>query len=86
MSEHEVVVYVSNNCAHCKKVIAKLKEWNVDFKEKNVSENKTHFKELQQQKIYGTPATFIDGNKVLGFQQGKLRRLLGIYNDFSFNS
>ncbi|WP_028785195.1 glutaredoxin family protein [Thalassobacillus devorans] len=85
MTKHDVVVYVSNNCSHCEKVVAKLKEWDVNFREKNVSENREHFKELQRQKIYGTPAAFIDGEQVLGFQKGKLQRKLGIYNDISFN-
>ncbi|ARI78850.1 glutaredoxin family protein [Halobacillus mangrovi] len=78
MSNSNVVVYTSRNCTQCEHVIAKLSEWGVDFEERNVSENREYFKELQSKRIYGTPATFIDGEKILGFQVRKLKRTLGI--------
>jgi glutaredoxin len=78
MSNAKVVVYTSQNCAQCDQVLAKLSEWDVNFEERNVSENREHFKELQSKRIYGTPATFIDGEKILGFQERKLKRTLGI--------
>ncbi|WP_082235578.1 glutaredoxin family protein [Halobacillus massiliensis] len=78
MSQHKVVVYTSNGCSQCEKVIGKLSEWDIDFEEKNISENKTYFKELQRQNVYGTPATFIDDEKVLGYQERKLKRIFGI--------
>ncbi|KHE71617.1 glutaredoxin family protein [Halobacillus sp. BBL2006] len=78
MSNAKVVVYTSQNCAQCDQVLAKLSEWDIDYEERNVSENRAHFKELQSKRIYGTPATFIDDEKILGFQERKLKRTLGI--------
>ncbi|WP_431801692.1 glutaredoxin family protein [Halobacillus andaensis] len=78
MSQQEVVVYTSDHCTHCKNVLSKLNEWGIDYKEKNVTQNRSYFKELQQQKVYGTPATFIGDDKVLGYQERSLKRVLGI--------
>ncbi|WP_079525614.1 glutaredoxin family protein [Halobacillus hunanensis] len=84
MIDHEVVVYTSNDCVQCEKVLSKLREWNVAFEERNISSDKTHFKDLQAQRIYATPATFINNMKILGFQERKLRRTLGIPYDEHF--
>ncbi|MBM7554381.1 glutaredoxin family protein [Thalassobacillus pellis] len=81
MTKHGVIVYVSNDCRHCEQVVNQLKEWEVDFVEKNVTNNRESFKELQRERVYGTPATFIGGRKVLGFQKRKLKRELGIYEN-----
>ncbi|TGB01843.1 glutaredoxin family protein [Halobacillus salinus] len=86
MIDSKVVVYTSRDCVHCESVITKLSEWNIDFEERNISDNREYFKELQKQKVYGTPATFVDGEKVLGFQERKLKRILGIpYEAKQFN-
>jgi thioredoxin reductase (NADPH) len=73
-----VVVYSSTGCPHCQKVKEQLKEWDIPYEEKNVSEHKEYFEELQQRKIFGTPATLINGKIVLGFQREKMKKLLGI--------
>ncbi|MFQ3545153.1 glutaredoxin family protein [Halobacillus rhizosphaerae] len=78
MSDQMVVVYTSNDCSNCDKLISRLSEWEVNYQEKNISENRQYFKELQSKKVYGTPATFIDDEKILGYQERKLRRTLGI--------
>ncbi|MCP3029252.1 glutaredoxin family protein [Halobacillus sp. A5] len=86
MNQQRVVVYTSDHCTHCKQVLSKLEEWEIDFKEKNISQDRAYFKELQQQKIYGTPATFIDDEKVLGYQERGLKRALGIQDAGRFQS
>lgn len=86
MSDSKVVVYTSHDCVHCASVVTKLSEWDIDFEERNISDNREYIKELQKQKVYGTPATFVDDEKVLGFQEKKLRRVLGIpYESQSMN-
>ncbi|MGJ7911508.1 glutaredoxin family protein [Neobacillus sp. LXY-1] len=77
MSKHEVIVYSSNGCAYCEKVKAFLKEHGIEFEERNASIHKEYMDQLIERKIYATPATFIDGNLVLGFQEKKLNKLLG---------
>lgn len=75
---HEVIVYSSEGCPHCHKVKEQLNEWGISYTEKNVSENQEFFAELQSRRIFGTPATFINGKVVLGFQPEKLQKLLGM--------
>lgn len=84
MNHPKVIVYTSRNCSNCDRVLSKLEEWKIDFEERNISENREFFKELQSKKVYGTPATFIDDEKVLGFQERKLKRLLNIQYEQRF--
>ena len=81
MRNPNVIVYTSRNCNYCDKVTAKLEEWNIDYEERNVSENREQFKELQRQSVYGTPAVFIDEEKILGFQERKMKQRLRIKED-----
>ncbi|WP_226038163.1 glutaredoxin family protein [Aquibacillus saliphilus] len=78
MIEQDVVVYVSNNCRQCNKVLSLLEDGNVPYTKKNTSVNKDYMKELQGERIYGTPATFVNNEIVLGMQKSKLQRVLGI--------
>ncbi|MFG6150425.1 glutaredoxin family protein [Halobacillus sp. B23F22_1] len=86
MSQQRVIVYTSDHCTHCKKVLSKLTEWEIDYKEKNITQDKSYFKELQKQKVYGTPATFINDEKVLGYQERSLKRALGIQDAGRFQN
>lgn len=78
MEKHEVIIYSSTGCPHCEKVKEAFKEWGVDYEERNVSNNKQYFDEIKERKIYGTPATLIDGKLILGFQEKKLKKALNI--------
>lgn len=74
----QVTVYTSTGCPHCVKVKEQLKEWQIPYDEKNVSENKDYFDELTARKLFGTPATFIGERFVLGYQPEKMLKLLGL--------
>ncbi|RXT05234.1 glutaredoxin family protein [Ammoniphilus sp. CFH 90114] len=74
----EVIVYSSTGCIKCLEVKEQLREWRIPFEERNVSDNEQYFKELQERRIFGTPATFINGRVVLGFQPKKLQERLGL--------
>lgn len=76
----DVVIYSSSGCPYCVKVKEQLTEWGVPFVEKNVSENQEYFEELQSKRIFGTPATYIFGKVVLGFQPEKMKKLLEANN------
>ncbi|HHY20658.1 MAG TPA: FAD-dependent oxidoreductase [Bacilli bacterium] len=78
MSALEVIVYSSTGCPHCENVKNALKEWGISYEEKNVSESKEAYDELRAMKIFGVPATLINGKKVLGFQEAKLKKALGM--------
>ncbi|MFD2923218.1 glutaredoxin family protein [Halobacillus naozhouensis] len=84
MIGHEVIVYTSNDCVQCEKVLAKLSKWNIAFEERNISKDERHFKDLKAQRIYATPATFFNSEKILGYQERRLRRALGIPYDATF--
>lgn len=76
MTNHDIVIYTSDNCHYCTKLLEQLDAWNVDYQEKNISRNTDHYKEMKSHGVYGTPVTFINDIKVLGFQKNKLRKLL----------
>lgn len=78
MTKHEVIVYSSNGCSYCEQVKGFLKEHGIAFEERNGSIHKEYFDQLKERKIFGTPATFIDGKLVLGFQEKKFNKLLGL--------
>jgi len=78
VSKHEVIVYSSTGCPYCEKVKSFLKEHGIEFEERNASIHKEYFDQLKERKIYGTPATLINGKLVLGFQEKKLNKLLGL--------
>ncbi len=78
MSVPEIIVYSSTGCPYCEKVKEALKSWGFEYEERNASIVKQYFDELKERKIYGTPATLINGKLVLGFQEKKLKKLLGI--------
>ncbi|MFE4202609.1 FAD-dependent oxidoreductase [Aneurinibacillus aneurinilyticus] len=80
--DSNVIVYTSQGCPYCKKVKEQLNAWGIQFDERNVSENYEYFEELQQKKIFGTPATYINGKLVLGFQEAKMKKLLNLPEDF----
>lgn len=81
MSNIEIIVYSSTGCPYCEKVKTFLNDWGFSYEERNVSINKEYFDQLQAKKIFGTPATFINGKLALGFQEKKLKKLLGLDED-----
>ncbi|MFC4025337.1 glutaredoxin domain-containing protein [Oceanobacillus longus] len=88
MSNNQVIIYISNNNSiQSNKVINLMNEHNIPFITKNVSDNTEHMKELQAKEIYGTPATYIDDQKViLGYQKNKIKHALGLDDNTSHYS
>ncbi|MBM7571090.1 glutaredoxin family protein [Aquibacillus albus] len=72
MKQEEVVVYVSDSCKECEKVLSWLDEQNISYTKKNTTKNKEYLKELQKERVYATPAIFTKKYKILGFQKSKL--------------
>ncbi|MRG87228.1 glutaredoxin family protein [Salinibacillus xinjiangensis] len=69
MNQEEIIVYTSQNCNQSKKVMNLLENWNKHYEERNISEDRSYLKELQQNGIYATPATFIEDKCILGYQR-----------------
>ncbi|OZU89181.1 hypothetical protein CIL03_09240 [Virgibacillus indicus] len=86
MSGKNVVVYISENNSQCKKLMNEMDKWDISYDTKNVTQNTEYMKELQDQGIYGTPATFIEDTRevILGFQKSKIKYALGI-NSVNFS-
>ena len=80
---NSVILYSSTGCPRCLQVKEQLKEWGVSYEERNISDNQDYFKQLQERKIFGTPATFINNKPILGFQPEKLRAALGVVDGAS---
>lgn len=81
MSKPEIIVYSSTGCPYCEKVKAALTEWGFEYEERNASIHKEYFDQLKERKVFGTPATYINGKLVLGYQEKKFFKLLGISED-----
>ncbi len=78
MEDKEVVVYISDNSRKCDQLLSELDKMEINYETKNVTKNKSYMKELQNQGVYGTPATFIDNDKspILGLQKNKIIQAL----------
>ncbi len=78
MSQHHVVVYVSDNCTDSESLLSFIEENDISYEVKNVSQDHKARQELRQKDIYGTPVTFIDNEIILGVPKRRLERKLGI--------
>lgn len=80
MIDRDVTIYISEGCIHCADLLEQMDEWEVPYRTKNISENSDYLQELQSEGIYGTPATFIEGElkPVLGFQKNQISHILGV--------
>lgn len=80
MSKKNVTIYVSEDCHQCGDLITQLDEWNISYHVKNVTKNRRHLEELQDIGVFGTPATVVDEEIILGFPRGILQRVFNIYD------
>jgi len=78
--DKEVIIYVSDNSTECRRLINQLNDWNIIYHTKNISEDKEHLHQLQENGIFSTPATFVGDTAILGFQKNKLKQTLGLDN------
>jgi len=46
--------------------------------DRNITEDESALKELQELGVFSTPVTLINGAVVVGFDRGKLEQLLGL--------
>ncbi len=74
--DKKVVVFTSNTCPYCTMAKDYLKDKNVEFEEKNIQTDKAARDELMKMGHLGVPVILIDGEEVVGFDQGKLDELL----------
>jgi len=74
--DSEVIIYTSDQCKKCETLKNLLNRWDISFKEKNTTKNRSYLKELQRIGIYGTPTTLIDEQLIEGLQENRLYEIL----------
>ncbi|MBI2043722.1 glutathione S-transferase N-terminal domain-containing protein [Candidatus Pacearchaeota archaeon] len=75
----KVVLYSTKWCPWCKRVREFLKFKKIKFVERDVEKNKKYREEaVKKSKQMGIPVTDIDGKIIVGFNEEKLRKELGI--------
>lgn len=74
----KVIVYSAAWCTWCHKVMDFLKQNNVEFEEKNVDDPANAKESMDKSGQAGIPVIDVDGQIVVGFNEKKLRELLGL--------
>ena len=76
-----VKLYVTPVCPYCFTLKEFLKENNVEFEEVDVSKNKKARDEMiEKSGQMGAPVVEINGEFIVGFDKGKITKLLGFSN------
>ncbi|RYG71881.1 glutaredoxin family protein [Lentibacillus lipolyticus] len=83
MTSQSVVVYISENSSYCKELLSQLDYWQINYETKNVTKNRKYMQELQEDGIFGTPATVVNDHVILGSQINKIRHELGMMQHYS---
>lgn len=74
-----VLIYTTPTCIWCARTKEFFKQNNVVYKEINVAGDSKAVKEMiKKSGQVGVPVIDIDGNIVVGFDQERLKKLLGI--------
>ncbi|OGL59485.1 NrdH-redoxin [Candidatus Uhrbacteria bacterium RIFCSPLOWO2_12_FULL_46_10] len=74
-----VIIYTTITCPYCKMAKAFFKEHNVEFVEKDVTSDVAAQQEMiSKSNQLAVPVIDVGGQIVVGFQQPKLKELLGI--------
>ncbi len=79
MSDKQVKVYSTPTCPYCKMAKQFLTENNVQFEDIDVASNQSAAQEMiSKSGQMGVPVIEIDGQVTIGFDKGKLKKLLGV--------
>ena len=74
----KVIVYTAESCTWCHKVMDFLKQNNIEFEEKNVADQAKAKEAIEKSGQAGIPVIDVDGEIVVGFNEKKLKELLGL--------
>ena len=76
---HSVTVYTTPSCPWCNRLKSYLRKNRVPFREVDVSRDQRAAEELVRRSGQtGVPQTDIDGQMIVGFDQARIDRLLGL--------
>ena len=77
--KRRVIVYSTKTCPWCKKTKEFLKANKVSFTTKDVGGNQKNAQEMfKKSGQQGVPVTDVNGTIIVGFNEGKLKRALGL--------
>ena len=62
----------------CNRTKEFLSQHGIAFEERDVSKDEAALDELQKLRLMTTPVTLVDGEVVVGFDQGRHSKLLGV--------
>ena len=75
----EVTIYSTPTCVYCNAAKTYFKEKGVEYTEYNVAADAAKRKEMiDKSGQMGVPVIFIDSEMIVGFNQPKIKQLLGI--------
>ncbi|MBO8173030.1 MAG: glutaredoxin family protein [Bacillaceae bacterium] len=80
MENQKVILYSSTGCSYCERIRNDLKNWGLDFEERNVTENPDYFEDLHEKGIFSSPVVFIDDKPFIGYRPNAMKEYLGIEN------
>ena len=74
-----VTIYTTPTCGYCQKAKEFFKENNVKYTEKDVTKDPAAMREMMEKNSAGSvPVIDVDGEIIVGFDEGKLKEKLGI--------
>ena len=75
----QVTIYSTPTCVYCNEAKTFFKEKNIAYTEHNVAADQAKRKEMiDKSGQMGVPVIDVDGQLVIGFNQPKIKQLLGI--------
>lgn len=75
----KVTIYTTPTCGYCKMAKSFFKENNVEYEEKDVTQDASARDEMiKKSGQMGVPVIDIDGEIIVGFDKAKLSQLMGI--------
>jgi len=77
-SQPRVIIFTSSSCPWCNRVKQYLREKRFRFREVNVERDPEGARELRRKNIMGVPVVLINNHPIVGFDQVKIDKLLGI--------
>lgn len=79
MQHTKITIYSTPSCPHCKRAKRYFKELGLQFKDYDVSKDKRAAeKMIKKTGQMGVPVIEIGSKTIVGFDQNKIKRLLGI--------
>jgi glutaredoxin len=62
----------------CNRTKEFLRQNNIEFTDRDITTDETAIVELEKLGVMTTPVTLVDGQMVIGYDVGRLKRLLGL--------